>query len=217
MNLCRNLGSCYPTPAAKTTTPLGWGTHISWRVESGRLGFVLSQVSKSRPGAPTFRGGWRVEGRGSCDPRSQNRDLGHPHFVAGGEWKVGVRAIPGLKIETWGTHILWRVESGRSGFVRSQVSKSRPGAPTFRGGWRVEGWGSCDPRSQNRDLGHPHLVAGGEWKYYGSSKGDAKRAPYQRMPHAMTSETSVAPRPMLRFEWSLMAPIICGEKVSPKA
>jgi hypothetical protein len=32
-------------------------------------------------------------------PRSQNRDLGHPGFGASG--------IPGLKIETWGTRLVW--------------------------------------------------------------------------------------------------------------
>src|SRR5580700_2936670 len=37
------------------------------------------------------------------------------------------------------------------------------------------------------------------------------------MQEAMTSETRVAPRPMLRVEWSLMAPMIWGENVSPKA
>ena len=47
-------------------------------------------------------------------------------------------------------------------------------------------------------------------------EGGAKRAPYQRIAQAITSETSVAPRPMLKVEWSLMAPMICGEKVSPK-
>ncbi len=49
-----------------------------------------------------------------------------------------------------------------------------------------------------------------------SSKGAAKRAPYQRMQLATTSEARVAPRPMLKLERSLMAPMICGEKVSPK-
>ena len=69
----------------------------------------------------------KVASWGSCYPRSQNRDLGHPHFVAGGEWKFEVRAIPGLKIETWGTHISWWVESGSLRFVLSHVS--RAGSP----------------------------------------------------------------------------------------
>jgi len=56
----------------------GWGTEHWWEVWSGTAWFVLSQVSKSRPGVPGM--GWRsgAEQPGSCFPRSQNRDLGHP-------------------------------------------------------------------------------------------------------------------------------------------
>ena len=72
-----------------------------WCIEG--LGFVLSQVSKSRLGAPGICARPRWGGWGSCYPRSQNRDLGHPAFVRGRDGAVGVRAIPGLKIETWGT------------------------------------------------------------------------------------------------------------------
>src|SRR3954462_14674715 len=108
--------------------------------------------------------------------------MGHGSFVS-------LDAIPGLKIETWGTQSI-----GRSGFVvshprarnkargwgtgvlfrsmLSQVSKSRPGAPSRSGdlvSWsptlapeirREDGarefcFARCYPRSQNRDLGHP--------------------------------------------------------------
>jgi hypothetical protein len=49
---------------------------------------------------------------------------------------LGLRAIPGLKSETWGTR-RFRME-GYWGFVLSQVSKARPGAPGGFG-WRVIG------------------------------------------------------------------------------
>ena len=50
----------------------------------------------------------------------------------------------------------------------------------------------------------------------GSSSGGAKRAPVRRDDAEMTRKIRVAPRPMLRLERSEMAPMICGEKVSPK-
>ena len=103
---------------------------------------------------------WREVGWGLCGPRSQNRDRGHPCLCwiemgwvgvcavppirslrrpngwgtvvcASGERWVGVRAVPGLKIETGGT--------------------------PFRAGLRGISWGLCGPRSQNRDRGRPCL------------------------------------------------------------
>ena len=50
----------------------------------------------------------------------------------------------------------------------------------------------------------------------GSSSGGAKRAPVRKMRAEMTRKMRVAPRPMLRLERSEMAPMICGENVSPK-
>ena len=48
------------------------------------------------------------------------------------------------------------------------------------------------------------------------SKRGANRAPVRSTMHEKTRKISVAPSPMLRFDRSLMAPMICGEKVSPK-
>ena len=43
---------------------------------------------------------------------------------------IEVRAIPGLKGETWGTHIFNLSDLGHPPTRRSQVSNERPGPPT---------------------------------------------------------------------------------------
>ncbi len=127
----------------------GWGT--------GLLSDLQSPISKSRPGAPAKRSvsypthsseRRRMDGaRGCClafNPRSQNRDRGHPAPL----------------VARWGTERLFDLQS--------PISKSRPGAPAKRSvsypthsseRRRMDGARGCclafNPRSQNRDQGHP--------------------------------------------------------------
>src|SRR5258708_1504845 len=108
------MGSWYPTLTTSTKTSLGWGTLGRWRADSLRAGwdgFVVSHPNDKnkdvvRMGHPFVLG---LELRkttarttadpstplrslrkilcwgGSCYPRSQNRDLGHPLFCRGEE------------------------------------------------------------------------------------------------------------------------------------
>jgi hypothetical protein len=57
------------------------GHPFSWWVEKGKMGIMLSHISKSRCGAPVFCTELKRAGRGSCDPSSQNRDVGHRLLV----------------------------------------------------------------------------------------------------------------------------------------
>src|SRR6185437_4276562 len=85
----------------------------------------LSQVSKSRPGAPGFalvfpthaanEAAWMGHPMWFVYPRSQNRDLGHP-VCFGVSHPCGKRG---------------RMDGAPDVVCLSQVSKSRPGAPGF--------------------------------------------------------------------------------------
>jgi hypothetical protein len=75
------------------------------------LRFVVSPVSKSRPGAPIFYG--RIE---FVSPRPwPPADKAAKGWGTLSGWadqgcvarRVRVRGLPGLKIETGGTHLLW--------------------------------------------------------------------------------------------------------------
>ena len=76
----------------------------------------------------------------------------------------------------------------------------RPGAPAEE---------LVKPRPQNS-------VAAAHPSSSGCVERGAKRAPDRRIAHEITRNISVAPRPMLRLVRSEIAPIICGENVSPK-
>jgi hypothetical protein len=84
-------------------------------IPSGRLGFVVSQVTKSRPGAPPDCGkgrkGKSKNNRRSfgCATQKRAAPLRKTDFWEGekSSKRVGVRGFPGHKIETWGTPGLW--------------------------------------------------------------------------------------------------------------
>jgi len=65
------------------------------------------------------------------------------------ERAVGVRGLPSLNNETWGTQS-WRSDQGN---FRSRRWRERKAA----------GWGSSSPTSQNRDVGHPPNFIGQMW------------------------------------------------------
>ncbi len=72
------------------------GHPISWWVESGGLGFVLSRPSEAWTGHPIL---WWVS-----FARGNRRSFGRLSDLRMTESEVGgARAIPGLKIQTWGT------------------------------------------------------------------------------------------------------------------
>jgi hypothetical protein len=60
---------------------LEWGTPFRDELKASGTGVVLSQVPKARPGAPFSCAGLKGAGGGSCYPRSENPDLGHPFLV----------------------------------------------------------------------------------------------------------------------------------------
>jgi hypothetical protein len=75
-----------------------------------------------------------------------------------GRW-VGVCAIPGLRIETWGTQFCGELkETGWGSWYPTLAAKTeaRQGWGTqFCGELKKTGWGSCYPRSTNaRDRHH---------------------------------------------------------------
>jgi hypothetical protein len=117
----------------------------------GLSGFVLSQVSEARPGAPRFVAGRPEAWRGSWIPRSQKRDLGHPGLWLEDRRLVGVRAFPGLRSETWGTQVCGWKTGGTAEFVDSQVSEARPGAPPSRPGAPPSRLGRCPIQRHHSD------------------------------------------------------------------
>jgi hypothetical protein len=100
--------------------------------------------------APSDRGGWRAGGRGFVLSRPSGAWTGHPQIVVGGEWVDGVRGIPGLKIETWGTRFSGWVESGWTGVRAIPPKQSLDEAPIFVVGEKQPADSSL--RSTARDL-----------------------------------------------------------------
>jgi hypothetical protein len=87
-------------------SPTPW---IVAEAPEARRRFVLSQVSKSRPGAPRMVVEPAGAGRGSWVPTLAAKTKTRRGWGTHGLWLrhrrlAGVRAFPGLKIETWGTH-----------------------------------------------------------------------------------------------------------------
>ena len=133
---------------------LGRGTAVRWRftpaLRDGGLvagtappGFTQGLFSLAPSGSMACRG-LGEPSRGSCDPRSQKRDRGHPQDagvihagptgrrVCGGDGHPGFH--PGaIFIGSLREHGVPRVGRAQPRVVRSPVSEARPGAPAVGG------------------------------------------------------------------------------------
>ena len=83
-------GSCGIPPMRKNAAH-GWGT----RLLAGNQRFVVSQVSRSRPGHPGWCGKWELW----YPTHAQKCRAWMGHSIVRGE--SAFRGIPGLKVETW--------------------------------------------------------------------------------------------------------------------